>query len=80
MLKTMSLGVDGDWRGVVAVLKSEFGEGGQSRSMENSVIRTSLKSIKGSHHAEVVQLFYAFALVRDNLDPTTPLPHYPSGI
>lgn len=60
ILKTMSLGTDGDWSGVVAVLKDEFGEGGQSRGMENSIIRTSLKSIKGTQQAEVVQLFHAF--------------------
>ena len=29
MLRKMSLGVDGDWSGIVAVLKSEFGEGGE---------------------------------------------------
>ena len=66
LLKTMSLSIDDDWSGVVAVLKSEFGEGGQARSMENSIIRTSLKSIRGSQHDEVVQLFHAFALVPED--------------
>ena len=60
----MSLGIDDDWSGLVEVLKDEFGEGGQARSMENSIIRTSLKSVKGSQREEVVQLFNAFALVR----------------
>eukprot|EP00729_Bicosta_minor_P011701 gene11701-19336_t len=66
LLKTMSLSIDDDWSGVVAVLKSEFGEGGQARSMENSIIRTSLKSVRGSQHDEVVQLFHAFALVPED--------------
>ena len=66
LLKTMSLTIDDDWSGVVAVLKSEFGEGGQARSMENSIIRTSLKSVRGSQHDEVVQLFHAFALVPED--------------
>ena len=71
MLKKMSLGVDDDWSGIVGVLKSEFGEGGQSRAMENSVIRTSLKSIKGSQQAEVMQLLTAFGMVPE--DTTCPL-------
>jgi hypothetical protein len=64
LLKNMSLG--DDWSGVVAVLREEFGEGGQARSMENSVIRTSLKGVKGSQQEEVVQLFLSFALVPED--------------
>lgn len=63
LLKRLSLG--DDWSGVLAVLREEFGEGGKARSMENSVIKTSLKSIKSSHD-EVVQLFTAFALVPED--------------
>ena len=70
MLKKMSLGVHGDWCGIVAVLRSEFGEGGHARSMENSVIRTSLKSIKGSQQVEAIQLLHAFAIVPED----TPCP------
>jgi hypothetical protein len=62
----MSLTITDDWSGVVAVLKDEFGEGGQARSMENSIIRTSLKSIKGSQQEEAMQLFYTFALVPED--------------
>ena len=38
--------------------------------MENSVIRTSLKSIKGSQRVEIVQMLQAFALVPED----TPCP------
>ena len=37
--------------------------------MENSLIRTSLKSIKGTQQAEVAQLFHAFALVPEDTSP-----------
>jgi hypothetical protein len=64
LLKHMSLG--SDWSEVLAVLREEFGEGGQVRSMENSVIRTSLKSIKGRHREQVIQLLCGFALVPED--------------
>ena len=51
---------------VLAVLKEEFGEGGQVRSMENSVIRTSLKGIKDRHREQVIQLFCGFAMVPED--------------
>lgn len=50
LLKRMSL--DDDWSEVLAVLREEFGEGGTSRAMENSVIKTSLKGITGRHKTE----------------------------
>jgi hypothetical protein len=64
LLKNMSL--DRDWSEVLTVLKEEFGEGGQVRSMENSVIRTSLKGIKGRHREQVIQLFCGFAMVPED--------------
>lgn len=64
LLKKMSL--DDDWSEVLAVLREEFGDGGTSRAMENSVIRTSLKGITGRHKKQVLQLFYAFALLPED--------------
>lgn len=57
------MSLDSDWTDVLSVLRDEFGEGGKSRSMENSVIRTSLKGIQGRHKDQIIRLFYAFALV-----------------
>ena len=64
LLKNM--GLDTDWSEVLAVLQEEFGEGGQVRAMENSVIRTSLKAIKGRHRDQIIQLFCGFALVPED--------------
>jgi hypothetical protein len=64
LLKNM--GLDTDWSEVLAVLKEEFGQGGQVRAMENSVISISLTSIKGRQRDQVIQLFCGFALVPED--------------
>jgi hypothetical protein len=61
--------LDGDWSEVLAVLKDEFGTGGQVRSMENSVIRTSLRSIKGRQREHIIRLFCGFALIPEDTAP-----------
>ena len=49
------------------MLKDEFkGEHGEARAMENSVIRTSLKSIKGKDKKAITNLFLAFALMPED--------------
>jgi hypothetical protein len=71
LLRSMALGVGESWTGVVAMLKDEFkGEHGEARAMENSVIRTSLKSIKGKDKKAITNLFLAFALIPED----TPCP------
>lgn len=65
LLKSMSMS-NGDWSGVGSVLKSEFDDAGHGRSMENSLILASLKGIKSSQHAEIVQLLDTFALVPED--------------
>jgi hypothetical protein len=60
MVKGMTLG-DGDWSGVLEVLEEEFD---QKQSMEESVIATSLRGIRGPHRAHILGLFRALALVR----------------
>lgn len=69
LLKSMELANGGDWSDVLTVLKQEFAEGGQAQSMENSIIRSSLRAVKGSKQAEVIQLFKAFALVAEDTSP-----------
>jgi hypothetical protein len=67
LLRSMALGVGESWTGVVAMLKDEFkGEHGEARAMENSVIRTSLKSIKGKDKMAITNLFLAFALIPED--------------
>jgi hypothetical protein len=71
LLRSMALGVGESWAGVVAMLREEFqGEDGAARAMENSVIRSSLKSIKGKGKTQIIQLFSAFALIPED----TPCP------
>jgi hypothetical protein len=67
LLRSMALGVGDSWTGVVAMLKDEFkDEHGEARAMENSVIRTSLKSIKGKDKQAITNLFLAFALIPED--------------
>ena len=42
----------GDWNGVLSIMREEFEQGGQAQSMEESVIATSLKAIRGSQVRE----------------------------
>ena len=60
------MSVEGDWAGVVAVLREEFGEGSHTRTMEENVIASSLRSISGSQKANVLVLFKALALVPED--------------
>ena len=64
LLKSRSVG--NDWSGVTAMLREEFEESGQTRAMENSVIRTSLRSISGSSKDEIINLFLIFAMVPED--------------
>eukprot|EP01052_Picozoa_sp_SAG31_P023688 SAG31_NODE_1969_length_6771_cov_17.211331_7_plen_1242_part_01 len=60
------IGLEGDWRGVVALLEEEFRESGQARSMEERVIRTSLNAIKGPQREKIVRTLHAFSVVPED--------------
>ena len=66
-----SLGLGSDWTGLVDMLREEFKAGGQDRSMEESVISTSLRGITGPHRQSTLALFRALALAPE--DVQTPL-------
>jgi hypothetical protein len=53
------------------MMKDEFSDTGQDRSMEERIIRTSLSAIKGPHRGKILSLFYAFAIVPE--DTRTPI-------
>eukprot|EP01043_Picozoa_sp_COSAG02_P123023 COSAG02_NODE_59974_length_272_cov_1.196532_1_plen_81_part_01 len=55
------MGVTNDWTGVMDLMHDEFSESGQDRTMEERIIRTSLKAITGTHRDQILRLFHAFA-------------------
>lgn len=60
------LGVADDWHEVLELMQEEFLESAQERSMEDRVIRTSLRSINGPHRENVLRLFHALAVVPED--------------
>jgi hypothetical protein len=48
-------------------LQDEFSTGGQQQTVEEVVIRTTLKSIKGVDQKEVINLFYSLALIPEDV-------------
>ena len=65
LVKDLELDATEDWDGIVTVLKDEFADGSQ-RSVEETVIKTSLKSISGSHKENVTALFKCLALLPED--------------
>jgi hypothetical protein len=61
LLKGMSLSAGSDWSGVLAVLEQEVGG-----SMEESIIASSLREIRGPHRDDILGLFRCFALVPED--------------
>jgi hypothetical protein len=61
-----------DWSDVVELLKAEVNDPTGDLSLEESVIRASIKSIPKKMRKQVTQLFHAFALVPE--DTHVPLP------
>ena len=61
-----------DWAEVVALLEDEMNDPDGSLSIEESVIRASLKAIPEKIKGKVTQLFYGFALAPE--DTLVPLP------
>ena len=61
-----------EWTDVVALLEEELKDPFGSMSVEASVIRVSIKAIPKKIRANVVRLFYAFALIPE--DTPVPLP------
>ena len=63
----MGLGSDPSaWSGVVEMLREQFEHGGQARSIEDSVIFTSLNAITGAHRTSILALFRALALAPED--------------
>lgn len=60
------MGVTDDWDGVVDLLREEFSDTGQDRSMEERIIRTSLNAIAGAHRTQILRLFNAFAIAPED--------------
>lgn len=67
-----SMSESSDWTEVVALLEDEMNDPGSSMSVEESVIRASIKSIPKKIRQQVTQLFLSFALVPE--DTLVPLP------
>eukprot|EP01047_Picozoa_sp_COSAG01_P016833 COSAG01_NODE_874_length_12972_cov_15.914343_6_plen_336_part_00 len=68
LVKDLGLGADESWDGIVQVLQEEFDDGGR-KSVEESVIMTSLKSITGSHKDNVTALFKCLAIIPEDTAP-----------
>ena len=67
------LGIDwDDWDEAVDLMQQELSADGEARSVEDSVIATSLNAIKGPHATPVKVLLKAFGLVPE--DCKCPLP------
>eukprot|EP01050_Picozoa_sp_SAG11_P013285 SAG11_NODE_1540_length_4722_cov_2.812243_3_plen_1121_part_00 len=70
LVKDLELDSTADWDGIVSLLKDEFADG-DSKTIEDTVIKSSLKSIRGSHKDNVISLFKCLALVPE--DTVVPL-------
>eukprot|EP01050_Picozoa_sp_SAG11_P000360 SAG11_NODE_10_length_27955_cov_15.365235_12_plen_316_part_00 len=55
-----------DWAEILQMLKDEFAENDNRQSMEETVIATSIKAIKGSQRENIIQLFKSLALVAED--------------
>ena len=63
------IGLGGDWSGVVELLKEELKDSGQTRSMEEHIILTSLNAIHSSGHphaTNIVRLLHAFSIIPED--------------
>lgn len=67
-----SMSAASDWAEVVSLLKDEMNDPGGSLSVEESVIRASIKAIPKKIQKQVTQLFHGFALAPE--DTQVPLP------
>ena len=65
LVKDLELEAAEDWDGIVTLMKEEFADGSR-KSVEDSVINTSLKSITGVHKDNVTSLFKCLALVPED--------------
>ncbi len=70
LVKDLELDSSADWDGIVSLLKDEFADG-DSKTIEDTVIKSSLNSIRGSHKDNIISLFKCLALVPE--DTTVPL-------
>ena len=59
--------VNDDWAGVLEMLQDEFEQNGQTRTIEESVIAASLRSIGGARRENIVNLFMAMALIPEDV-------------
>eukprot|EP01050_Picozoa_sp_SAG11_P002065 SAG11_NODE_100_length_16863_cov_12.374911_7_plen_686_part_00 len=55
-----------DWEGILSEIKDEFGQSDQTKSIEERIIATSLKSLKGPESQQIIALFHAMALIPED--------------
>eukprot|EP01047_Picozoa_sp_COSAG01_P017740 COSAG01_NODE_946_length_12533_cov_4.570532_1_plen_238_part_10 len=70
LVNELELEAASDWEGIVSIMKEEYADGAQ-QSVEDTVIRTSLNSISGSHTKNVKLLLSSLALTPE--DTVVPL-------
>eukprot|EP01043_Picozoa_sp_COSAG02_P048239 COSAG02_NODE_4721_length_5052_cov_14.669695_3_plen_286_part_00 len=66
LVKDLDLGATDDWDGILAVLKEEFDDGSK-RTVEETVILTSLNAIDGRHKDNIAALFKCLALLPEDV-------------
>ncbi len=71
LVADLGIGLESDdWEGIVEMMREEFAD--ETRSVEESVIATSLNGIRGPHKDSVLHLFKSLALLGEDI--VVPLP------
>eukprot|EP01047_Picozoa_sp_COSAG01_P033033 COSAG01_NODE_2413_length_7745_cov_2.532304_7_plen_355_part_00 len=66
LVKEVDIQEAADWEGVVEMMKDEFAENDEQRTVEETVISVSMKSIRGGHAKNVMHLFKSLALLPED--------------
>eukprot|EP01047_Picozoa_sp_COSAG01_P042920 COSAG01_NODE_3777_length_5704_cov_34.622658_2_plen_714_part_00 len=66
LVKEVDIQGAADWDGVVEMMKEEFAENDEQRTVEQAVISASMKSICGRHAKSVMHLFKSLALLPED--------------
>lgn len=67
LIKQMALTGDDNWSGVIELLKKELAAKHEGESVEEGIIRASVKSVPRKIRKQVLQLFTAFALIPEDV-------------